>query len=42
MRLVHIFTVADQITRRRAVRDDLGLLFQLGWKPGTSAGSVDA
>jgi predicted ester cyclase len=32
---VHIFTVADdQITRHRAVRDDLGLLFQLGWKPG--------
>lgn len=36
---VHIFTVADdQIARHRAVRDDLGLLFQLGWKPGTSAG----
>jgi predicted ester cyclase len=32
---VHIFTVADdQITRHRAVRDDLGLLFQLGWRPG--------
>jgi len=28
---VHIFTIADnQITRHRAVRDDLGLLFQLG------------
>lgn len=33
---VHIFTVADdQITRHRAVRDDLGLLFQLGWRPGS-------
>jgi predicted ester cyclase len=32
---VHIFTVADgQITRHRAVRDDLGLLLQLGWRPG--------
>lgn len=32
---VHIFTVADdQIIRHRAVRDDLGLLFQLGWQPG--------
>jgi predicted ester cyclase len=32
---VHIFTIADgRITRHRAVRDDLGLLFQLGWKPG--------
>jgi predicted ester cyclase len=31
---VHIFTVTDgQITRHRAVRDDLGLLLQLGWKP---------
>jgi len=40
---VHIFTVADdQITRHRAVRDDLGLLLQLGWRPGSSAGSVDA
>jgi len=28
---VHIFEIADsQITRHRAVRDDLGLLFQLG------------
>jgi hypothetical protein len=35
---VHIFTVADdQITRHRAVRDDLGLLFQLGWQPGGPA-----
>jgi predicted ester cyclase len=33
---VHIFTVADgQITHHRAVRDDLGLLFQLGWRPGS-------
>jgi hypothetical protein len=32
---VHIFTIADgRITRDRAVPDDLGLLFQLGWKPG--------
>jgi predicted ester cyclase len=31
---VHIFTVTDgQITRHRAVRDDLGLLLQLGWRP---------
>jgi predicted ester cyclase len=31
---VHIFTVADgRITRHRAVRDDLGLLLQLGWRP---------
>ena len=31
---VHIFTIADgQITRHRAVRDDLGLLLQLGWRP---------
>lgn len=31
---VHIFHTANgQITRHRAVRDDLGLLFQLGWKP---------
>jgi predicted ester cyclase len=33
---VHIFTVADgRITRHRAVRDDLGLLLQLGWRPGS-------
>ena len=32
---VHIFTVAGgQITQHRAVRDDLGLLLQLGWRPG--------
>jgi predicted ester cyclase len=32
---VHIFTVAGgQITHHRAVRDDLGLLLQLGWRPG--------
>ena len=32
---VHIFRVADgQITHHRAVRDDLGLLLQLGWHPG--------
>ncbi len=31
---VHIFRVADgQITHHRAVRDDLGLLLQLGWRP---------
>lgn len=31
---VHIFTVAGgQITHHRAVRDDLGLLLQLGWRP---------
>ena len=31
---VHIFTISGgQITRHRAVRDDLGLLLQLGWKP---------
>ena len=31
---VHIFTIADgQISRHRAVRDDLGLLVQLGWRP---------
>jgi predicted ester cyclase len=31
---VHIFTIADgQIVRHRAVRDDLGLLLQLGWRP---------
>jgi predicted ester cyclase len=34
-RQVHIFTVVDgQITNHRAVRDDLGLLLQLGWRPG--------
>ena len=33
---VHIFTIAGgQITRHRAVRDDLGLLLQLGWRPRT-------
>jgi steroid delta-isomerase-like uncharacterized protein len=33
---VHIFTIADgQITSHRAVRDDLGLLRQLGWRPGS-------
>jgi predicted ester cyclase len=32
---VHIFTIADgQISHHRAVRDDLGLLLQLGWRPG--------
>jgi predicted ester cyclase len=32
---VHIFTVAGgKIIRHRAVRDDLGLLLQLGWRPG--------
>lgn len=32
---VHILTITDgQITRHRAVRDDLGLLLQLGWRPG--------
>jgi predicted ester cyclase len=32
---VHIFRVADgRITHHRAVRDDLGLLLQLGWRPG--------
>jgi len=32
---VHIFTIADgQISRHRAVRDDLGLFLQLGWRPG--------
>jgi len=31
---VHIFTITgDKITRHRAVRDDLGLLLQLGWRP---------
>jgi predicted ester cyclase len=34
---VHIFTIVDgQITRHRAVRDDLGLLLQLGWRPLTA------
>jgi predicted ester cyclase len=34
---VHIFTTADGlITAHRAVRDDLGLLLQLGWRPGRS------
>jgi predicted ester cyclase len=32
---VHIFTVAGgRITQHRAVRDELGLLLQLGWHPG--------
>jgi predicted ester cyclase len=32
---VHIFNITDgRITRHRAVRDDLGLLLQLGWRPG--------
>jgi steroid delta-isomerase-like uncharacterized protein len=32
---VHIFTTTDgRIISHRAVRDDLGLLLQLGWKPG--------
>jgi predicted ester cyclase len=31
---VHIFTVTDgQVVHHRAVRDDLGLLLQLGWRP---------
>jgi len=31
---VHIFSVVDgHITHHRAVRDDLGLLLQLGWRP---------
>ncbi|HUH68452.1 MAG TPA: ester cyclase [Mycobacterium sp.] len=35
-RQVHIFTIIDgQVTHHRAVRDDLGLLFQLGWRPGS-------
>jgi predicted ester cyclase len=34
-RQVHIFTITEgQITNHRAVRDDLGLLLQLGWRPG--------
>lgn len=38
---VHIFTVrAGLITRHRAIRDDLGLLLQLGWRPGAMAGDV--
>ena len=33
---VHIFTVVDgRITLHRAVRDDLGLLLQLGWRLGS-------
>jgi predicted ester cyclase len=33
----HIFRVVDgQITHHRAVRDDLGLVLQLGWRPGGS------
>ena len=32
---VHIFTITEgQIRRHRAIRDDLGLLLQLGWRPG--------
>ncbi|GAB3806451.1 ester cyclase [Humibacter antri] len=32
---VHIFHTANgRIVAHRAVRDDLGLLLQLGWKPG--------
>jgi predicted ester cyclase len=35
---VHIFTIPNgQITRHRAVRDDLGLLFQLGAKLASNA-----
>jgi predicted ester cyclase len=35
---VHIFTITDgQITHHRAIRDDLGLLLQLGWQPGRPA-----
>lgn len=35
---VHILTIAEgQITSHRAVRDDLGLLLQLGWRPGRGA-----
>ncbi|MGE2815872.1 ester cyclase [Mycobacterium heidelbergense] len=31
---VHIFTITGgRITHHRAVRDDLGLLLQLGWRP---------
>jgi predicted ester cyclase len=36
-RQVHIFTITDgQITQHRAIRDDLGLLLQLGWRPGST------
>ncbi|MGH3958425.1 ester cyclase [Mycobacterium sp.] len=32
---VHIFGITDaRITHHRAVRDDLGLLLSLGWRPG--------
>jgi predicted ester cyclase len=32
---VHIMTISGSlITAHRAVRDDLGLLLQLGWRPG--------
>lgn len=32
---VHIFTITDgQIRHHRAIRDDLGLLLQLGWRLG--------
>lgn len=35
-RQVHIFTVtAGLITHHRAIRDDLGLLLQLGWRPSS-------
>jgi predicted ester cyclase len=35
---VHIFTITDgRISNHRAVRDDLGLLLQLGWRPGGRA-----
>jgi predicted ester cyclase len=38
---VHIFTVrAGLITHHRAIRDDLGLLLQLGWRPDGSPGGV--
>ncbi len=34
---VHIFTIADnQVSHHRAIRDDLGLLLQLGWHPPAS------
>jgi predicted ester cyclase len=34
---VHIFTIANnQISHHRAIRDDLGLLLQLGWHPPTT------
>jgi predicted ester cyclase len=33
---VHIFTTLDgRITSHRAVRDDLGLILQLGWQPSS-------